>query len=74
MPRQVEHVRNILRDRYDSHHCIAALLQIRHHIYFLVQQMWKRMIRIHNLRRQNRKDLFFKIFLYIFLLLLFQLF
>ena len=74
MPRQVEHVRNILRDRHDSHHCIASLLQIGHHIYLLIKQMRKRMVRIYDLRRQNRKDLFFKIFLDIFLLLLFQFF
>ena len=49
---------------------LVFLGKICSHINLFIQQMGERMVRVHDLRRQHRQDLFFEIFFYIFLLLL----
>ena len=72
MSREIQDIRYVLRDRHDPCHIMPVHFQIRHHIDFLVQKMRKRMVRVYDLGRKHRKDLFLKIFFYILFFLLLQ--
>ena len=74
MSRKAQNVRHELWHRNNAHHTFVIHLQTCRYIQFFIQKMRKWMIRIHNLRGKNRKNLIFKIKLYILLLLGFQFF
>ena len=73
MPREIQDIRYVLRDRHNPCHVMPVHFQIRRHIDFLVQKMRKRMVRVHDLGRKQRKNLFLKIFFHILFFLLLQL-
>ena len=71
--RKHQDVGYIRRHRNDAEH-LFFFVQTCCYVNIFVQQMWKWMTAVNNLRRQYRKDLLFKIFLHVLFLIRFQFF
>ena len=68
MSRKKKDFGEVGRNRDQSEELLIAPFQTRNDIDFLVQEMGKRMIPVHNLWREHRKNLFFEVFFNIFFL------